>query len=82
MLTQRHKKSRLEETKIFWENVMWTDETKVELFGEAHFVLFTEKEMRPKKTLSLRSNMVEVHRCFGVALLLLAPDALTECMAS
>ena len=28
-----------------------------------------------KRTQSLRSNMVEVHRCFGVALLLLAPCA-------
>src|SRR4029434_7450181 len=33
--------------------------------------------MRPSKktTRSLQSNMVEVHRCFGVALLLLEPDA-------
>ncbi len=42
--------------------------------------LFTEKEMRPskKRTQSLQSNMVEVQRCFGVALLLLALDALCE----
>ncbi len=41
--------------------------------------LFTEKEMRPskKRTHSLQSNMVEVQICFGVALLLLALDALT-----
>ena len=47
-------------------------------------VLFTENEMRPskKRTRSLLSNMEEVHRCFGVAFLLLAPDALTVCMAS
>ena len=45
LLTQRHKKARLEfaknlpeEAKIFfWENVMWTDKTKVELFGKAHY---------------------------------------------
>ena len=56
---------------------MWTDETKLELFGKGH--LFTEKEMRhsKKRTQSLQSNMVEVQRCFGVALLLLALDALT-----
>ena len=43
VLTQRHKKARLEfaktyprKPKSFWENVMWTDETKVELFGKAH----------------------------------------------
>ncbi len=41
LLTQRHKKARLEfaktyETKpqSFWENILWTDETKVELFGK------------------------------------------------
>ena len=47
-----------------------------------NIVLFTENEMRPskKRTRSLRSNMVEVHRCFGVALLLLAPDGLTVCV--
>ena len=39
-----HKKSRLEfaktylrKPKSFWENVMWTDETKLELFGKAHY---------------------------------------------
>ena len=42
LLTQRHKKARLEfaktflgKPKSFWENVLWTDETKVELFGKA-----------------------------------------------
>ena len=47
-------------------------------------VLFTENKMRPSKirTRSLRLNMVEIHRCFGLVLLLLAPDALTVCMAS
>ena len=29
--------SSLTKTTLFWENVMWTDETKVELFGEAHY---------------------------------------------
>ena len=45
---------------------------------------FTENEMRPskKRTRPLLSNLVEVHGCFGLALLLLAPDALTVCMAS
>ncbi len=43
LLTQRHKKARLEFDKTyvtkpqsFWENVLWTDETKVELFGKGH----------------------------------------------
>ncbi len=62
----------------FWENVLLTDETKVELFGKGHGTVY-RKEMRPsqKRTQSLQSNMVEVQRCFGVALLLLALDALT-----
>ena len=89
LLTQRHKKiTRLEfaktylrKPKSFWENVMWTDETKVELFGKAHYCTVYRKPFKVR-TRSLRSNMVEVHRCFGVALLLLAPDALTVCMAS
>ena len=40
LLTTRHKKSRiqyakenLEKPKKFWESVLWTDETKIELFG-------------------------------------------------
>ena len=89
LLKQRHKKSRLKfaktylrKPKSFWENDMWTDETKVELFGKAHYCTVYKNEMRPSKKRTLRSNMVEVHRCFGVALLLLAPDALTVCMAS
>ena len=55
LLTQRHKKARLEfaktylgKPKSFWENVLWTD----------------------------------VHGCFGVALLLLAPDALAVRLTS
>uniref|UniRef100_A0A8C5PHJ1 Transposase n=1 Tax=Leptobrachium leishanense TaxID=445787 RepID=A0A8C5PHJ1_9ANUR len=42
LLTQRHKKARLQFAKMysskpksFWENVLWTDETKIELFGKA-----------------------------------------------
>ncbi|KAL0204685.1 hypothetical protein M9458_002703, partial [Cirrhinus mrigala] len=41
--TPLHKKARLEFAKTyvtkpqsFWENVLWTDETKVELFGKGH----------------------------------------------
>ncbi|KAG2461144.1 TC1A transposase, partial [Polypterus senegalus] len=43
LLTQKHKKGRLEFAKMylrkpksFWVNVLWTDETKVELFGKTH----------------------------------------------
>ncbi|KAI2664860.1 Transposable element Tcb1 transposase [Labeo rohita] len=41
--TQRHKKARLEFAKTyvtkpqsFWENILWPDETKVEVFGKGH----------------------------------------------
>ena len=41
--TPNHKKARLEFSKMhidkpqsFWENVLWTDETKLELFGKSH----------------------------------------------
>ena len=68
-LTQRHKKARLEfaktylrKPKTFWKNVLWSDETKVELFGKGHQHRVFRKKMRPSKrrTRSLQSNMVEV----------------------
>ncbi len=64
----------------FWENVLWTDETKVELFGKGHHGTVYRKRneaFKEKNTVPIQSNMVEVQRCFGVALLLLALDALT-----
>ena len=91
LLTQRHKKARLEYAKTyvtkpqsFWENVLWTDETEAELLEKDIMALFTEREMRQskKRTQFLQSNMVEVHRCLGVALLLLALDASTVWMVS
>ena len=43
LLKANHKKARLEFAKMhidkpqsFWENVLWTDETKLELFGKSH----------------------------------------------
>ena len=81
LLTQRHKKARLEfvktylrKQKSFWENVMWTDQGRALYCTLYIIVLFIENEMRPskKRTRSLQSNVVEVHICFGVALLLLA----------
>ena len=43
LLKANHKKARLEFSKMhidkpqsFWENVLWTDKTKLELFGKAH----------------------------------------------
>lgn len=51
LLTKRHKKARMEFAKMylskpqsFWENVLWTDETKVELFGKAyHSTVYRKK---------------------------------------
>ena len=57
---------------------MWTDETKVELFGKAYYSTFyrkLEKNRIPTVKHGGGSQM------FWVALLLLAPDALTVCMA-
>ena len=37
----------------FWENVIWTDETKVELFGQAHYCTNYKKRneaFKEKKT--------------------------------
>lgn len=43
LLKKRHKKGRLifakeylDKPQSFWENVLWTDETKIELFGNGH----------------------------------------------
>ena len=47
LLRKRHKKERLifakkylDKPQSFWENVLWTDETKIELFGNAHQLLW------------------------------------------
>ena len=56
-----HKKARLEFTKLydkpqyFWENVHWTDETKLELFGKSYQLYVTDTKMKhtKKKTLYL-----------------------------
>ena len=60
---------------------MWTDETKVELFGKAHYHTVYRKlneDYNEKNTVPT----VKHSGGSGVALLLLAPDALTVCMAS
>ena len=51
LLTQWHKKARLEfantylrKPKSFWENVIWTDEIKVELFCKAHYCTVYRKQ--------------------------------------
>ena len=50
LLTQKHKKHRLQfartylsKSQSFWENGLWTDETKVELFSKAHHSTFYRK---------------------------------------
>ena len=51
LLRHTHKKARLEfakthlnNSKSFWENVLWTDETKLELFGKAHHLYVYKKQ--------------------------------------
>lgn len=43
LLKEKHENTRLEFAKmridnpqVFWEHVLWTDETKLKLFGNAH----------------------------------------------
>ena len=50
LLRGRHKKARLDFAKMhvdkpqsFWENVLWTDETKLELFGKSHQPVYRRK---------------------------------------
>ena len=45
LLLNRHKKARLQfatalgdKDHSFWRNVLWSDETKIELFGHNHYV--------------------------------------------
>ena len=37
-------KIHLKKPKSFWENVLWTDETKLELFGKAHHLYVYRKQ--------------------------------------
>ena len=55
-------KTHLKKPKSFWENVMWTDETKLEIFSESTSSLCAENKMKPskKRTPSLQSSMEEV----------------------
>ena len=63
----------------FWENVLWTDEMKVELFGQGHHGTVYRKRNKAFK----EKNKVPTvkhgggSKIFGVALLLPALDALT-----
>ena len=79
LLTQRHKKGRLGvEAKSFWENVQWTDQTKIDIFRKAHHCSVYRKQYEAFN----ENKMVEAHRYSGVAFQLLAPDAFTVYMAS
>ena len=51
LLRERHKKAQLEfakthlnKLKSFWENVLWTDKTKLELFSKAHHLYVYRKQ--------------------------------------
>ena len=72
LLTQRHKKARLEfaktylrKPKSFWENVMWTNETKVELFGKAHYcTVYRKRNEVFKKKNTVPTDALGLLYCF------------------
>ena len=59
-MNANHKKERLEFSKMhidksqsFWENVLWTDETKLELFVNHISSMFTDAKMKHTKKRTL-----------------------------
>ena len=65
LLTQRHKRARLQFAKMyvskpksFWETVLWTDETKIEFFGKArHSTIDRKRNEAYKKEHSTYSQI-------------------------
>lgn len=69
LLTQRHKKARLElaktflrKPKTFWKNVLWSDETKVELFGKRNLHRVYRKKNEAFKE---NNTVLTVKHCGG-----------------
>ncbi|KAI4882124.1 hypothetical protein NFI96_022594 [Prochilodus magdalenae] len=73
-------KLHVDKPQSFWENVLWTDETKMELFGKAHqlYVHRWKNEAYQEKN-TLLWNMEEALLCSGSALLHLAQGVLNLC---
>ena len=71
-------------SKSFWENVMWTGETKLEIFGKAHHlhVYRKQNEAFNEKNTFPTVKHGSLGMFFSVALLPLALGALNVCMAS
>ncbi len=76
LLTKKNTKARLTFAKKyldypqdFWANILWTDETKVELFGRcvSRYILHKTNHFI-KRTSCQQSNMVVVVWCSGAAL--------------
>ena len=88
LLTQRHKKARLQFAKMylskpksFWENVLFTDETKIELFGKPHHssVYWKRNEAHKKKNTVPTVKYGGGSIMFWVGLVPLALGALYVC---
>uniref|UniRef100_A0A8C5R6B6 Transposase n=1 Tax=Leptobrachium leishanense TaxID=445787 RepID=A0A8C5R6B6_9ANUR len=80
LLTQRPKKARrqfakmyLSKPKSFWENVLWTDETEIELFGKAHHSTVyrkwneTYKEKNTVPTVKYGGGSMMLWGCFAAS---------------
>ncbi|KAF7652691.1 hypothetical protein LDENG_00093650, partial [Lucifuga dentata] len=73
-------KTHLNKPKSFWENVLWSDKTKLELFGRSHKVYVSRKKKRKNTVPTVKhgAGSLMVWGC----LLPLVLGALNLCMAS
>ncbi|KAF7640693.1 hypothetical protein LDENG_00022540, partial [Lucifuga dentata] len=72
LLTKKNTKARLtfakkhlDDPQDFWENILWTDETKVELFGSVKLTAFQKKNIIP--TVKHGGGSVMVWGCFAAS---------------
>ena len=70
--------TNLDQSENLWKNDLWTDETKIELYGHTskRYVWRRKNEAFTDKTSSQQESMAAVASCFGAALQRLARDDL------